>query len=107
MAGLRAEEVECLVNTARKLLLANVTETSGDQTVSDTGMRRTTGRSNKEERLWVYGRRNQPCRTCGQLIQSRKQGLDAAHHVLVSAVPAGSKRGEGCYFAASGVMIRR
>jgi len=57
MAGLHAEEVECLVNTARKFLLANVTGTSGDQMVSDTEMQRTTGRTNKEERLGVYGRR--------------------------------------------------
>ncbi len=77
VSELRDEELSCLVQTARKFLLANVTETSGDQMVTYTGPRRTTGRANTEERLWVYGRRNQPCRQCGTLIQSHKQGADA------------------------------
>ena len=70
-------ELACLVDTARKFLLANVNETSGDQITTYTGMRRTTGRTNSEERLWVYGRRNEPCRVCGTSIESRKQGEDA------------------------------
>lgn len=77
VADLRAEEVECLVMKARQLLLANVTEMSGDKMATYNGIRRTTASTNQEERLWVYGRRNKPCRQCGQLIQSRKQGLDA------------------------------
>ena len=77
VASLRDEEIACLVSTGRKFMLANVTSTSGDQIVTYTGMRRTTGRANNEERLWVYGRRNEPCRKCGMLIQSRKQGIDA------------------------------
>lgn len=77
IADLHPEEVRCLVNTARKFLLANVSETSGDKMVTYTGLRRTTGRANRDERLWVYGRRNNPCRNCGHLIQSRKQGIDA------------------------------
>jgi endonuclease-8 len=75
--SLTFDEVSCLVNTARKFLLANVTETSGDQIVTYTGMRRTTGRASSEERLWVYGRRNERCRKCGAAIESRKQGEDA------------------------------
>jgi endonuclease-8 len=70
-------EVNCLVATARKFLLANVKETSGNQMVTYTGMRQTTGRSNIEERLWVYGRRREPCRACGTAIESYKQGLEA------------------------------
>jgi endonuclease-8 len=77
VASLRAEELVCLVDTARKFLLANVTETSGDYIVTYAGMRRTTGRANAEERLFVYRRRSEPCRRCGTLIESRKQGLDA------------------------------
>ncbi len=77
VANLGVEQLDCLVETARKFLDANVTDTSGDQIVTYSGMRRTTGRSNREERLWVYGRRNQPCRLCGTPIQSRKQGPDA------------------------------
>jgi endonuclease-8 len=75
--SLTEQEVRCLVETSRKFLLANVTDTAGDQITTYTGMRRTTGRANSEERLWVYGRRNQPCRQCGTPVESRKQGEDA------------------------------
>jgi endonuclease-8 len=74
---LREEDVACLMTTARKFLLANVTDNSGDQMITYFGMRRTTGRANEDERLWVYGRRNKPCRVCGTPIESRKQGIDA------------------------------
>ena len=77
IGDLRPDDLRCLIDTARKFLLANVTDTSGDQMITYTGMRRTTGRSSYVERLWVYGRRNKPCRKCGTLIQSRKQGIDA------------------------------
>jgi endonuclease VIII len=77
IADLKLEEVECLVRTARKFLLANVTAISGNQMVTYTGLRRTTGRANSSERLWVYGRRNEPCRRCGSVIESRKQGIEA------------------------------
>jgi endonuclease-8 len=70
-------ELSCVISTARKFLLANVTEASGDGIVTYTGMRRTTGRSNPSERLWVYHRRGEPCRQCGGAIESRKQGVDA------------------------------
>jgi endonuclease-8 len=74
---LQEEEIACVVETARKFMLANVAEASGDQITTYNGMRRTTGRANIEERLWVYGRRNQPCRKCGTRIESRKQGEEA------------------------------
>jgi endonuclease-8 len=77
VATLSISELSCLVSTARKFLLANVADTSGDKIVTYTGLRRTTGRSDSEENLWVYGRRGQPCRHCATLIESRKQGLDA------------------------------
>jgi len=71
------EELLCLVNTARKFLLANVTDSSGNQITTYTGIRSTTGRANEQERLWVYGRRGEPCRNCATPIESRKQGEDA------------------------------
>jgi endonuclease VIII len=74
---LTENEMECLVSTARKFLLANVAERFGDQIVTYRGMRRTTGRSDPNERLWVYHRRGEPCRRCGTAIESRKQGIDA------------------------------
>lgn len=75
--SLSAFEMACLVSTAQKFLRANVTDTSGDQIVTYTGFRRTTRRSDPSQRLWVYGRRGEPCRQCGTPIGSRKQGRDA------------------------------
>ncbi len=41
------------------------------------GLRRTTHRSDPEERLWVYGRAGRPCRKCGTPIRMVKQGEGA------------------------------
>jgi endonuclease-8 len=70
-------ELTCLVATARRFLLANVTDNSGDQIVTHTGLRRTTGRADREENLFVYQRKSEPCRRCATLIESRKQAPSA------------------------------
>lgn len=75
--SLSAAEMSCVITTAQKFMRANVSESSGDAIVTYTGFRRTTRRANPSERLWVYGRRNEPCRKCGTPIQSRKHGLEA------------------------------
>ena len=54
VATLRPQEVECLLDTARRYLAANVAEGAGDGIVTYTGGRRTTGSSNPAARLWVY-----------------------------------------------------
>jgi endonuclease-8 len=78
LAGsLAEEELRALMSHARRFMRANVTDGAGDGIVTYTGMRRTTGRANPSERLWVYGRRGEACRKCGTAIESRKQGLDA------------------------------
>ena len=77
VASLTQREAAELMSVAQKFLRANVNETSGNRIVTYTGLRRTTSRSNPEQRLWVYKRRGEPCRRCGTLIESRKQGLDA------------------------------
>ena len=77
IGALTREQLESLVSIARKLLIANVGTLSGDQIVTYTGMRRTTGRSDPAERVWVYRRNGAPCRKCGTVILSRKQGVDA------------------------------
>lgn len=69
IASLQEDELDCIVRKARKFLLANVADSAG--------MRRTTGRLNPEERLWVYGRRGAPCRRCGTPIESQKSGWGA------------------------------
>jgi endonuclease VIII len=70
-------ELAALVSTARKFMRANISDTSSDKIVTYTGMRRTTGRANPTDRLWVYRRTGEACRKCGTRIESRKQGLDA------------------------------
>jgi len=77
VATLTPEELHALVTHARKFMSSNVSDGAGGQIVTYTGLRRTTGRSDPSDRLWVYGRRGEPCRKCGTAILSRKQGLDA------------------------------
>jgi endonuclease VIII len=77
MSSVADEQLRCMVQTARKFMQANVTDTSGEAIVTYTGFRRTTGRANPSDRLWVYGRAGKPCRRCGTPIRSRKQGVDA------------------------------
>ena len=69
-------QLESLVTTARKFLQANVTDTSGDRIVTFVPHRRTTGRTDAEENLWVYGRAGQPCRRCATPIRSAKHRAD-------------------------------
>jgi endonuclease-8 len=76
VADLSDQDLQRIVSTSRKFMLANVTEDSGDKIVTYVPMRRTTGRINVEERLWVYKRTGEPCRKCGNAIVSRKQGFD-------------------------------
>jgi endonuclease-8 len=64
-----------IVETARRLLVANVSERMAPMTTY-AGLRRTTRREDPKERLWVYGRARLPCRKCGTPIQVRKQGTD-------------------------------
>lgn len=63
-----------VMDLARQLLRANIAESSGQGIETYRGLRRTTGRLNPEDRLWVYSRGGQPCRKCGTPIASRKDG---------------------------------
>jgi endonuclease-8 len=74
---LTANELGSLMNHSRKFMLANVTDDAGDGIVTYTGFRRTTGRTDPADRLWVYQRAREACRRCGTAILSRKQGEDA------------------------------
>jgi endonuclease-8 len=77
VATLTDAEVNCLVQTARKFMVANASDTSDESIVTYGGLRRTTRRSEPGQRLWVYARRGGGCRRCGTPIESRKQGRDA------------------------------
>jgi endonuclease-8 len=75
--SLSDEEVRQIIATVRRLLAANVRESSRDGIVTHPTWRRTIGRLNPGERLWVYSRAGKPCRRCGTSIASRKQGTNA------------------------------
>jgi endonuclease VIII len=77
MSTITAREMESMVEVAQRYMKANVVEGKGDQTVTYLGNRRTTHASNREERLWVYGRQGQECRRCGATVMMRKQGVQA------------------------------
>lgn len=74
---LQQRELEELVFTSKKYLKANVASGAEGKIVTYTGMRRTTGSSDRTARLWVYGRMGEPCRRCGTAIHMRKQGTQA------------------------------
>jgi endonuclease-8 len=65
-----------VISTSRKLLQANAGSSSGNLISTYTGFRRTTARSDPSARLWVYGRKGDPCRRCGTPIAYRKQGTE-------------------------------
>ena len=71
------EDLRRILETARKLMSMNVRAGADSGIVTYTGFRRTTGRSDPSERLWVYRRGGKPCRKCGTPIQRRKTGTDA------------------------------
>lgn len=62
-----------VIRTARRLLVVNAASPADPRGA----YRRTTGRLNPADRLWVYGRRGRPCLRCGTPIASAKQGLGA------------------------------
>ena len=71
VASLDDATLRRLVDTARRLLLANA-----DRRTSST--RRTTDgrpRGGRGGALWVYGRAGRPCRRCGTLVASRRHGV--------------------------------
>jgi endonuclease-8 len=71
------ERWRAVMTLAQQLLKANVVDTAGPGIVTYRGLRRTTGRINPADRLWVYSRGGRPCRKCGTRVSSRKDG-DAA-----------------------------
>lgn len=76
VAGVSDGTLLALLRTARRLLKANVADASSE-IVTYRGLRRTTGRTDPAERLWVYGRGGKACRRCGTAIAYKKTGPDA------------------------------
>jgi endonuclease-8 len=70
-------EMRQMADVSQRYMQANVLDGSGDGIVTYSGNRRTTHSANREQRLWVYGRRGLECRRCGGTIEYRKQGPGA------------------------------
>ena len=78
VAAIAETQVRQAVEIARRQLALNVLEDSPDAIVTYRGMgRRTTNESDPSASLWVYGRKGEGCRKCGERILSRLQGFDA------------------------------
>jgi endonuclease-8 len=77
IAAIIDDSLREVIAIARRLLLENVVEKSGPSMVTYRGFRRTTGRMQPRDRLWVYSRGGKACRKCGTAIASHKKGDDA------------------------------
>jgi endonuclease-8 len=74
MGTVTVGEMEKMVEMAERYMRANVADGSGEGIVTYSGNRRTTRSMDREERLWVYGRKGEECRRCGTAIARRMQG---------------------------------
>jgi endonuclease-8 len=78
VASVSQAQAEEIVATAQRLLAANVLEDSSNQLVTYSGKhRRTTNNADPTESLWVYGRKNEPCRRCGTPIERALEAPNA------------------------------
>jgi endonuclease-8 len=68
VADLTDEQLTHILETARKVMVANVNKRSG--------ARITTFSLNPNEKQYVFSRGGQPCRRCGTAIDYKKQGKD-------------------------------
>ena len=73
---LPADRIERLVDTALRLMRANIGEGATGGITTYSGLRVPTSRD-PSARQWVYGRAGKPCRRCGTAISVRKHGVHA------------------------------
>ena len=79
------ETLGALLATARRLLGANL----------GGGRRVTTGVARPGQSLWVYGRAGRPCRRCGSLVRTARQGdLGRTTYWCERCQPADTLRGD-------------
>ena len=69
--------LEHVLDIARSLLQQNVIEGTPAAIQTYRSLRRTMAGAERDDNLWVYGRKGKPCRKCGTPIESKKMGLDA------------------------------
>ena len=77
VGGLDEATLGRVIGIARRQLRANVLDERSTAISAWRGGRRTTGRANPAQGLWVYGRAGKPCRRCGTSIALTPQGPDA------------------------------
>jgi endonuclease-8 len=76
VSSLDVPTVRAVLEVARRQMRLNVSA-DPDHAFPQPPGRRTTGRMNPSEGLWVYGRAGEPCRRCGTPVSLRKTGVDA------------------------------
>jgi endonuclease-8 len=76
VSSLDLPTLRAVLEIARRQMRVNV-PAGADRAFPQPPGRRTTGRMNPAEGLWVYGRAGEPCRRCGTPILLRKTGVEA------------------------------
>lgn len=74
---LTPEEIDCILDRARRFLEMNTKEEADDAMTTYSGLRRTTWTDDPGARLWVYRRDGKECRRCGATIRMLRQGPGA------------------------------
>jgi len=69
--------LEKMMDLARGLLRDNVKDGTSGQIQTYRNLRQWNKSSEHDESVWVYGRRDKPCRKCGTPIAMKKMGLEA------------------------------
>ncbi|MEO8505929.1 MAG: DNA-formamidopyrimidine glycosylase family protein [Acidobacteriota bacterium] len=77
VSALTDADLQRILSTARRLMAANVLPSSKEGITTYARQRRTTHASEPAAGFWVYYRGGRPCRNCGAILESEKQGLDA------------------------------
>lgn len=70
-------KLESMMDLARGLLRDNVVEGSSPAIQTYRNLRQISRASADGDNVWVYGRRDKPCRKCGTPIAMKKMGLEA------------------------------
>ena len=83
-----------MMRDARVLLKANVIDPAEAGVLTWRGARRTTGRSNPAQSLYVYGRQGRPCRRCGTAILLRHHGEHNRSTYWCPSVSGGAANGQ-------------
>jgi endonuclease-8 len=69
--------LERILDIARGVLKDNVIDSSSPRIQTYRNLRQSNPATEHGESLWVYGRRDKPCRACGTPIAMKKMGLEA------------------------------